>query len=262
MTTKSWNGTAVQLSPDNCVNLRASQTKKLDVSCQILFRAGTHEGLDMKLPLFFSSQTCLVMQQLQWQLCLHAWGHFVWEWGRNLIPHSSYPLYAIPSSLPSPVLPFTLVFLSPFILVFPIYPPRVTSCMAGALLTLWGMLLWSLNYSLNWLKRNLHWHSQFMLSSLPGKGERGMEVHRGSFIPLCESGHVFFLSPLSSPNIHPSPSEESGTIPGVGVDKLLEIGKLDKLKSGPLFWVDSSESHPRIGEKDLLYSEQRTGVDA
>ena len=32
------------------------------------------------------------------------------------------------------------------------------------------------------------------------------------------------------------------------MEKLLEVGKLDKLKDGPLYWVDSSDSHPCIGE--------------
>ena len=36
-------------------------------------------------------------------------------------------------------------------------------------------------------------------------------------------------------------------IPGVGVDKLVETGKLDHLKGGPVFWVDSADSHPCMG---------------
>ena len=43
-------------------------------------------------------------------------------------------------------------------------------------------------------------------------------------------------------------SEESLAIPGVGVDKLVEISKLEGLKNGPIFWVDSADSHPRIGK--------------
>ena len=42
-------------------------------------------------------------------------------------------------------------------------------------------------------------------------------------------------------------SEESTAIPGVGVDKLMEVGKLDELKNGPIFWVDSADSHPCMG---------------
>ena len=37
-------------------------------------------------------------------------------------------------------------------------------------------------------------------------------------------------------------SEESTAIPGVGVDKLMEVGKLDRVKNGPVFWVDSADS--------------------
>ena len=44
-------------------------------------------------------------------------------------------------------------------------------------------------------------------------------------------------------------SEESMAIPGVGVDKLVEMGKLEYLKNGPVFWVDSADSNPRIGKR-------------
>ena len=43
-------------------------------------------------------------------------------------------------------------------------------------------------------------------------------------------------------------SEESSAIPGVGVEKLVETGKLEFLKDGPLFWVDSADSQPCMGE--------------
>ena len=43
-------------------------------------------------------------------------------------------------------------------------------------------------------------------------------------------------------------SEESLAIPDVGIDKLVEIGKLEGLKNGPIFWVDSADGHPRIGK--------------
>ena len=42
-------------------------------------------------------------------------------------------------------------------------------------------------------------------------------------------------------------------IPGVGVDKLVETGRLDHLKGGPLFWVDSADSHPCMGNEDREY---------
>ena len=43
-------------------------------------------------------------------------------------------------------------------------------------------------------------------------------------------------------------SEENSSIQGVGVEKLLEVGKLEKLKGGPLFWVDSADSQPCMGQ--------------
>lgn len=42
-------------------------------------------------------------------------------------------------------------------------------------------------------------------------------------------------------------SEENSTIPDVGVDLLMAKGYLDELKSGPLFWIDSSDVNPCIG---------------
>ncbi|XP_065175134.1 uncharacterized protein LOC135805072 [Sycon ciliatum] len=41
--------------------------------------------------------------------------------------------------------------------------------------------------------------------------------------------------------------EENSTIPDVGVDKLLKDGRLDELKGGPVYWVDSADSQPCVG---------------
>ena len=43
-------------------------------------------------------------------------------------------------------------------------------------------------------------------------------------------------------------SEENGVIPDVGVDMLLKNGKLDKLKNGPIYWIDSADVDPCIGD--------------
>lgn len=42
-------------------------------------------------------------------------------------------------------------------------------------------------------------------------------------------------------------SEENGEIQGVGVDKLMETGKMDHIKKGPVIWVDCSDTQPCIG---------------
>ena len=42
-------------------------------------------------------------------------------------------------------------------------------------------------------------------------------------------------------------SEENTSIPDIGVDMLLKDGKLDNLKNGPLYWVDTSDSQPCLG---------------
>ena len=41
--------------------------------------------------------------------------------------------------------------------------------------------------------------------------------------------------------------EESAKIVGVGVDALLKDGKLEGLKDGPVYWVDSADSQPCMG---------------
>jgi len=41
--------------------------------------------------------------------------------------------------------------------------------------------------------------------------------------------------------------EENNSIRGVGVDKMMECGKLDHLKNGPIYWMDSADSNPCIG---------------
>ena len=56
---------------------------------------------------------------------------------------------------------------------------------------------------------------------------------------------VRYHSPVVTINlVH---SEENSTIPGVGVDQLLKDGKLEKFKNGPIFWVDSADTNPCMG---------------
>lgn len=43
-------------------------------------------------------------------------------------------------------------------------------------------------------------------------------------------------------------SEENSTIPDVGADMLLKTGRLEHLKKGPVYWMDSADTNPRIGE--------------
>jgi acetylornithine deacetylase len=42
-------------------------------------------------------------------------------------------------------------------------------------------------------------------------------------------------------------NEENSSFVGLGVDQLAKEGYLDKLKSGPLFWIDAADSQPCIG---------------
>eukprot|EP00897_Mesotaenium_endlicherianum_P008431 jgi/Mesen1/7616/ME000004S07886 len=42
-------------------------------------------------------------------------------------------------------------------------------------------------------------------------------------------------------------NEENSTVLGVGVDAMVKEGLLDKLKPGPLFWVDTADKQPCIG---------------
>ncbi|CAN7013419.1 hypothetical protein IGI04_012807 [Brassica rapa subsp. trilocularis] len=47
-------------------------------------------------------------------------------------------------------------------------------------------------------------------------------------------------------------SEENSSIPGVGVDMLVKDKLLDKLKSGPLFWIDTADKQPCIGTGGMI----------
>eukprot|EP01132_Coremiostelium_polycephalum_P008046 gene8046-9895_t len=47
-------------------------------------------------------------------------------------------------------------------------------------------------------------------------------------------------------------SEENNSIEGVGVEELMKQGKLDHLKNGPLYWVDSADMQPTIGTGGAL----------
>jgi acetylornithine deacetylase len=42
-------------------------------------------------------------------------------------------------------------------------------------------------------------------------------------------------------------NEENSIFPGIGVDQLAREGYLDHLRNGPLFWIDSADTHPCIG---------------
>ncbi|KAF0934668.1 hypothetical protein E2562_026416, partial [Oryza meyeriana var. granulata] len=47
-------------------------------------------------------------------------------------------------------------------------------------------------------------------------------------------------------------NEENSLITGVGVDGLVKDGLLDKLKNGPLFWIDTADKQPCIGTGGVI----------
>ncbi|KAI9912128.1 hypothetical protein PsorP6_009255 [Peronosclerospora sorghi] len=47
-------------------------------------------------------------------------------------------------------------------------------------------------------------------------------------------------------------AEENSEIPGVGIEKLMESGKLDFIKNGPVIWVDCSDIQPCIGTAGVI----------
>ena len=55
-------------------------------------------------------------------------------------------------------------------------------------------------------------------------------------------------------------SEESTAIPDVGVDMLMKDGKLDHLKNGPIYWVDSADVNPCMGKTVVCYSKNTVAV--
>ena len=44
---------------------------------------------------------------------------------------------------------------------------------------------------------------------------------------------------------------------GIGIDKLMDEGKLDRMKNGPVYWVDTSDRNPCIGNIDNLSKTQK-----
>jgi len=72
-------------------------------------------------------------------------------------------------------------------------------------------------------------------------------------------GHVAMLTDLFVQLAEKKPSlkrsivavfiacEENTIIPNVGVEELIKTGKLDFIKGGPVYWVDSADSQPCIG---------------
>ncbi|KAJ3680660.1 hypothetical protein LUZ60_016938 [Juncus effusus] len=47
-------------------------------------------------------------------------------------------------------------------------------------------------------------------------------------------------------------NEENSSIVGIGVDGLVKDGLLDKLKDGPLFWIDTADKQPCIGTGGMI----------
>uniref|UniRef100_A0A0E0NJG8 Acetylornithine deacetylase n=1 Tax=Oryza rufipogon TaxID=4529 RepID=A0A0E0NJG8_ORYRU len=47
-------------------------------------------------------------------------------------------------------------------------------------------------------------------------------------------------------------NEENSLITGIGVDGLVKDGLLDKLKNGPLFWIDTADKQPCIGTGGVI----------
>ena len=45
---------------------------------------------------------------------------------------------------------------------------------------------------------------------------------------------------------------EEGAESGVGVDMVVNAGKIDELKNGPVVWIDSADSLPCIGTAGVL----------
>ncbi|KAK8948255.1 hypothetical protein KSP40_PGU011235 [Platanthera guangdongensis] len=47
-------------------------------------------------------------------------------------------------------------------------------------------------------------------------------------------------------------NEENSSVLGVGIDALVKDGLLDKLKQGPLFWIDTADKQPCIGTGGMI----------
>ncbi|KAH9302415.1 hypothetical protein KI387_013998, partial [Taxus chinensis] len=85
-------------------------------------------------------------------------------------------------------------------------------------------------------------------------------------------GHVALLTELmqrlgeTKPNLKSTvvavfiANEENSSVLGVGVDALVKQGLLNKLKDGPLFWIDTADKQPCIGTGGVVsWKLQATG---
>lgn len=95
---------------------------------------------------------------------------------------------------------------------------------------------------------------------------------RGRGVTDC-LGHVALLTEMllamHSAGKRPDPTihivmisnEEERTVPGIGLEYLGEIGALEPLKSGPVYWLDSADFGPTLGTGGIATWELRaTGV--
>ena len=48
-------------------------------------------------------------------------------------------------------------------------------------------------------------------------------------------------------------SEENASIPDVGVDAMLKDGRLERYKNGPIYWIDSADNNPCVGNVYFVY---------
>ncbi|KAJ0111940.1 hypothetical protein Patl1_03482 [Pistacia atlantica] len=125
----------------------------------------------------------------------------------------------------------------------------------------WVCLFFFFAFDLSFLSQNygfgLDWNLILLQLSIDGEKLRG----RGTTDCL---GHVALVTELmrrlgeTKPKLKSTvvavfiANEENSAITGVGVDALVKDGLLDKLKGGPLYWIDTADKQPCIGTGGII----------
>ena len=97
--------------------------------------------------------------------------------------------------------------------------------------------------------------------TLRGRGVTDCLGHVALLTEMLLAMHSARMKPRPTVHIVMISNEEERTLPGIGLEYLAEIGALEPLKAGPIFWLDSADFGPTLGTGGIATWEIRaTGI--
>jgi len=97
--------------------------------------------------------------------------------------------------------------------------------------------------------------------TLRGRGVTDCLGHVALLTELLLELHAARMKPRRTIHVVMIANEEERTVPGIGLEYLAELGALEPLKSGPLYWLDSADFGPTLGTGGIAtWSLRATGV--